>query len=37
MWRDQYPAAPEWVVSSVRDVVENLIGHLSAAGKSLVD
>ena len=30
MWRDQYPAAPQWVISSMRDVIEDLVGHLSA-------
>ena len=37
MWRDQYPAAPEWVVSPVRYVVKNVVRHLLANGSSQVD
>lgn len=27
MWRDEKPAAPQWVVPSMRDVVEDFFGH----------
>jgi hypothetical protein len=28
MWRDEKPGAPQWVVSSMRDIVEDLFRHL---------
>jgi len=28
MWRDEKPATPQWVVPSMRDVVEDFFGHL---------
>lgn len=28
MWGDEKPATPQWVVSAVRDVVEDFFGHL---------
>jgi hypothetical protein len=37
MWRDQYPAASQWVISSMRDVIEDLVGHLSAFKDSPID
>ena len=37
MRRDQYPAAPEWVVSPVRYFIENIVGHLLAGGSSQID
>jgi hypothetical protein len=29
MWGDEKPAAPQWIVSAMRDVVEDLFGHIS--------
>jgi hypothetical protein len=36
MWRDQYPAAPQGVVSSMRNVIEDFVRHLSAPGQEKV-
>lgn len=36
MWRDQDPAAPQGVVSSMRNVIEDFVRHLSAPGQEKV-
>jgi hypothetical protein len=33
MWRDEKPAAPQWVVSAMRNVIEDLLGHICGREK----